>query len=119
LTIVVYIITNYTHHVLIEEELSEVKFCNKTSTAVYRTCTLFLLMFSVFFECGVRCGAGAESRGETERRHQLSSLPKRYRSAPDYSATSDTSAPRKMAGSRPLMHMDMDILVDTFPADVP
>jgi len=67
----------------------------------------------------MRCGAWAESRGETERRQQLSSLPKQYRSAPDYSATSKTSAPRKMAGSRPFMHMDMDVLVDTFPADVP
>jgi len=67
----------------------------------------------------MRCGAGVGSRDETERRHQLSSLPKRYRSAPDYSTTSDTSAPRKMAGSRPFMHVDMDILVDTFPADVP
>jgi len=67
----------------------------------------------------MRCGAGVESRGETERKHQLSSLPKRYRSAPDYSATSDTSAPRKMAGSRPFMNMDMDILVDSFSADIP
>jgi len=67
----------------------------------------------------MRCGVGAESRGETERRHQLSSLPKRYRSAPDYSATSDISAHRKMAGSKPFMHMDMDRLVDPFPTDVP